>query len=43
MRAAHDSVAAIATFWLDPWGVMLEGVCHHERDCSNATKSVVML
>ena len=21
-----------ATFWLDPWGVMLEAVCHHDRD-----------
>jgi catechol 2,3-dioxygenase-like lactoylglutathione lyase family enzyme len=21
-----------ATFWLDPWGVMLEVVCHHDRD-----------
>lgn len=21
-----------ATFWLDPWGFMLEAVCHHNRD-----------
>lgn len=21
-----------ATFWLDPFGVMLEAVCHHDRD-----------
>jgi catechol 2,3-dioxygenase-like lactoylglutathione lyase family enzyme len=21
-----------ATLWLDPWGVMLEAVCHHDRD-----------
>jgi hypothetical protein len=21
-----------ATFWLDPFGIMLEAVCHHERD-----------
>jgi len=21
-----------ATFWLDPWGLMLEAVCHHDRD-----------
>jgi catechol 2,3-dioxygenase-like lactoylglutathione lyase family enzyme len=21
-----------AMFWLDPWGVMLEAVCHHDRD-----------
>jgi catechol 2,3-dioxygenase-like lactoylglutathione lyase family enzyme len=21
-----------ATFWLDPFGFMLEGVCHHDRD-----------
>ena len=21
-----------ATFWLDPWGVLLEAVCHHDRD-----------
>ena len=21
-----------ATFWLDPWGIMLEAVCHHGRD-----------
>lgn len=21
-----------ATFWLDPWGFMLEAVCHHDRD-----------
>jgi catechol 2,3-dioxygenase-like lactoylglutathione lyase family enzyme len=21
-----------ATFWLDPWGVMLEAVCHHDRN-----------
>ena len=21
-----------ATFWLDPWGLMLEVVCHHDRD-----------
>jgi catechol 2,3-dioxygenase-like lactoylglutathione lyase family enzyme len=21
-----------ATFWLDPWGVMLEAVCHYDRD-----------
>jgi catechol 2,3-dioxygenase-like lactoylglutathione lyase family enzyme len=21
-----------ATFWLDPWGVMLEAVCHHDRE-----------
>lgn len=21
-----------ATFWLDPWGVMIEAVCHHDRD-----------
>lgn len=21
-----------ATFWLDPWSVMLEAVCHHDRD-----------
>jgi catechol 2,3-dioxygenase-like lactoylglutathione lyase family enzyme len=21
-----------ATFWLDPWGIMLEAVCHHDRD-----------
>ena len=21
-----------ATFWLDPWGVMLEAVCHQDRD-----------
>jgi catechol 2,3-dioxygenase-like lactoylglutathione lyase family enzyme len=21
-----------ATFWLDPWGLMLEAVCHHNRD-----------
>jgi catechol 2,3-dioxygenase-like lactoylglutathione lyase family enzyme len=21
-----------ATFWLDPFGLMLEAVCHHERD-----------
>lgn len=20
-----------ATFWLDPWGIMLEAVCHHDR------------
>jgi catechol 2,3-dioxygenase-like lactoylglutathione lyase family enzyme len=20
-----------ATFWLDPWGFMLEAVCHHDR------------
>ena len=20
------------TFWLDPWGLMLEAVCHHHRD-----------
>jgi hypothetical protein len=21
-----------ATFWLDPFGVMLEAVCHYDRD-----------
>jgi catechol 2,3-dioxygenase-like lactoylglutathione lyase family enzyme len=21
-----------ATYWLDPWGFMLEAVCHHDRD-----------
>ena len=21
-----------AAFWLDPWGFMLEAVCHHDRD-----------
>lgn len=21
-----------ATFWLDPMGLMLEAVCHHDRD-----------
>jgi catechol 2,3-dioxygenase-like lactoylglutathione lyase family enzyme len=21
-----------ATFWLDPWGLMLEAVCHHDRE-----------
>ncbi len=21
-----------ATFWLDPGGLMLEAVCHHDRD-----------
>ena len=21
-----------ATFWLDPWGLMLEAVCHHDRN-----------
>ena len=21
-----------ATFWLDPWGLMLEAVCHHDCD-----------
>jgi hypothetical protein len=21
-----------APFWLDTWGVMLEAVCHHDRD-----------
>jgi len=21
-----------ATFWLDPWGFMLEAVCHYDRD-----------
>jgi catechol 2,3-dioxygenase-like lactoylglutathione lyase family enzyme len=21
-----------ATFWLDPWGLMLEAVCHYDRD-----------
>jgi catechol 2,3-dioxygenase-like lactoylglutathione lyase family enzyme len=21
-----------ATFWLDPWRLMLEAVCHHDRD-----------
>jgi catechol 2,3-dioxygenase-like lactoylglutathione lyase family enzyme len=21
-----------ATFWLDPWGLVLEAVCHHDRD-----------
>ena len=21
-----------AMFWLDPWGLMLEAVCHHDRD-----------
>ncbi len=21
-----------ATFWIDPWGLMLEAVCHHDRD-----------
>ena len=21
-----------ATFWLDPFGIMLEAVCHHDRD-----------
>jgi catechol 2,3-dioxygenase-like lactoylglutathione lyase family enzyme len=21
-----------ATFWLDPWGLMFEAVCHHDRD-----------
>lgn len=21
-----------ATFWLDPWGFMLEAVCHHDRE-----------
>jgi hypothetical protein len=21
-----------AMFWLDPWGFMLEAVCHHDRD-----------
>ena len=21
-----------ATFWLDPWDLMLEAVCHHDRD-----------
>jgi hypothetical protein len=21
-----------ATFWLDPFGFMLEAVCHHDRD-----------
>ena len=21
-----------ATFWLDPWGFLLEAVCHHDRD-----------
>lgn len=21
-----------ATFWLDPWGIMLEAVCHYDRD-----------
>jgi catechol 2,3-dioxygenase-like lactoylglutathione lyase family enzyme len=21
-----------ATFWLDPWGFMLEAVCHHDRN-----------
>jgi catechol 2,3-dioxygenase-like lactoylglutathione lyase family enzyme len=21
-----------ATFWLDPWGLMLEAVCHHDPD-----------
>jgi hypothetical protein len=21
-----------ATFWLDPFGLMLEAVCHHDRD-----------
>jgi catechol 2,3-dioxygenase-like lactoylglutathione lyase family enzyme len=21
-----------ATFWLDPWGLMLEAVCHHDLD-----------
>jgi catechol 2,3-dioxygenase-like lactoylglutathione lyase family enzyme len=21
-----------ATFWFDPWGLMLEAVCHHDRE-----------
>lgn len=21
-----------ATFWLDPFGIMLEAVCHHDRE-----------
>jgi hypothetical protein len=21
-----------AAFWIDPWGLMLEAVCHHDRD-----------
>jgi hypothetical protein len=21
-----------AMFWLDPWGLMLEAVCHHDSD-----------
>jgi hypothetical protein len=21
-----------ATFWLDPWGFMIEAVCHHDLD-----------
>ncbi len=21
-----------ATFWVDPFGLMLEAVCHHDRD-----------
>jgi hypothetical protein len=26
-----------ATFWLDPWGLMLEAVCHYDREirCTN--------
>ena len=33
--AAADRVAALgvhAMFWLDPWGFMLEAVCHYGRD-----------
>ena len=32
-----------ATFWLNPWGLMLEAVCHHDRELARATESVVAI
>ena len=29
---ARVPAAVLATFWLDPFGIMLEAVCHHDRD-----------
>jgi hypothetical protein len=32
VHAVHAAAADFASFWLDPWGFMLEAVCHHDRD-----------
>ena len=30
--SAEDPPPYFATFWIDPFGFMLEAVCHHDRD-----------